>query len=111
MKFDIIKERYPDEFDIYLNRPHLYKPVDGESFEEVYRRVESVLNKILSTKTENVLLVTHGVIVKVLTSIIKGIPLKELYKIQVQVGTALNICEYDGDKLEFIAEEDTSHLF
>ena len=111
MKFDIIKERYPDEFDIYLNKPHLYKPVDGESFEEVYRRVESVLNKILSTKTENVLLVTHGVIVKVLTSIIKGIPLKELYKIQVQVGTALNICEYDGDKLEFIAEEDTSHLF
>ena len=55
-------------------------------------------------------MVSHGVTIKILTSIIKEIPLEELYQIPVQVGTALNICEYDGEKLRFIVEEDTSHI-
>ncbi len=110
MEFNKVKEEYFEEFDIYLNRPHLYKPVDGESFEELYIRVGRALDLILSNEAENILLVSHGVIIKVLTSLIKGIPIEELYKIQVQIGTALNICEYDGEKLQFIVEEDTSHL-
>lgn len=110
MEIKDIQELYGDEYDTYLNRPHLYEPVDGESILDVYNRVQDVLDKILSIKAENILVVSHGVIIKVLTSIIKEIPVEELYKIPVQVGTALNICEYDGDKLRFIVEEDTSHI-
>ncbi|MDR7871453.1 MAG: histidine phosphatase family protein [Tissierellaceae bacterium] len=110
MEIQTIRQKYSDEFDTYLNRPHLYKPIDGESFEEVYRRVENALDKILSMDAENILIVSHGVTIKVLTSIIKGIPMEELYKIPVQMGTALNICEYDGNKLRFLIEEDTSHI-
>ena len=110
MEIKDIQELYGDEYDTYLNRPHLYEPVDGESILDVYNRVQDVLDKILSIKAENILVVSHGVIIKILTSIIKGIPVEELYQVPVQVGTALNICEYDGDKLRFIVEEDTSHL-
>ena len=110
MEIKNIQEIYGDEYDTYLNRPHLYDPIDGESLLDVYKRVESALSEILSTKAENVLFVSHGVTIKVLTSIIKGIPLEELYQIPVQTGTALNICEYNGDKLRFIVEGDTSHI-
>lgn len=110
MEIKDIKETYADEFDTYLNRPHLYEPIDGESFLDVDKRVKNVLDEILSTKAENILIVSHGVTIKVLTSIIKGIPLEDLYQIPVQVGTALNICEYNGDKLRFIVEGDTSHI-
>lgn len=110
MEIKNIKEIYGDEYDTYLNRPHLYEPVDGESLLDVYERAENALNEILSRKAENVLFVSHGVTIKVLTAIIKGISLEELYQIPVQVGTALNICEYNGDKLDFIVEGDTSHI-
>lgn len=105
-----IQKIYADEYDTYLNRPHLYEPIDGEPLLDVYKRVKTAFDKILSTKAENILVVSHGVTIKILTSIIKGIPLEELYQIPVQVGTALNICEYDGEKLRFIVEEDTSHI-
>ncbi|NLY46652.1 MAG: histidine phosphatase family protein [Tissierella sp.] len=110
MEIKDIQELYTDEYDTYLNRPHLYEPLDGESLLDVYKRAENALNKILSTKAENILVVSHGVTIKILTSIIKGVPLEELYQIPVQVGTALNICEYGDDKLRFIVEEDTSHI-
>ena len=110
MKIDDIKDRYSTEYDTYLNKPHLYKPIEGETLEDIYNRVESALEEILSNDVENVLLVSHGVTLKVLTSIIKDIPIHELSKIPIQRGTALNILEYDGEKLRFLVEEDTSHI-
>ena len=110
MIFDKVREEYGHEYDTYLNRPHLYQPIDGESLLDVYKRVENALDEILSVEAENILIVSHGVTIKVLTSIIKGISIEELYKISVQVGTALNISEYDGNKLKFLVEEDKSHL-
>lgn len=110
MEIEKIQEKYGLEYDTYINRPHLYEPLDGESLSDVYRRVENALDKILSAKGDNVLIVSHGVTIKVLTAIIKGIPLEDLYKIPIQIGTALNMCQYDGETLEFIIEEDTSHL-
>lgn len=111
MKISKIEELYSLEYDTYINRPHLYEPLDGgESLLDVYKRVEKVLDKVLSTEADNILIVSHGVTLKVLTSIIKEIPLEDLYTIPVQEGTALNICEYDGNKLRFILEGDTGHI-
>jgi broad specificity phosphatase PhoE len=110
MELSKVQELYREEYDTYLNRPHQYEPLEGESFSEVYARVERALDKILSTEAENILIVSHGITLKVLTAIIKGIPLEELYKISVQPGTALNICQYDENGFRFIVEGDTSHL-
>lgn len=110
MEIGKIQEKYGTEYDTYLNRPHLYEPLDGESLLDVYKRVEKALDEILSTNAENVLVVSHGVTIKILISIIKGIPLEKLYTIPIQTGTALNICEYDGNRLKLIVEGDISHV-
>lgn len=110
MEIDEINSKYSREFDAYLNTPHLYRPIDGESFQELFSRVEDSLNRILSKKGENILIVCHGVTIKALFSIIKDIPLKELYKVPIYPGTALNICEVNKDEMHFIMEGDTSHM-
>lgn len=111
MEREELQRKYKKEFDVYLNTPHLYRPIKGaESYEDIYKRVEESLNEILKNKGENVLLVSHGVTIKILTSIIKEIPLEEIYNIPIHRGTALNICEIKNGKKEFIVEGDTSHI-
>lgn len=106
-----IQDKYKGEFDIYLNKPHLYKPtIHGESYEDIFKRVKKSLSDIIKSGGENILIVSHGVTIKVLTSIIKDIPLEELYKIGINKGTALNICQVKGEKIEFILEGDTTHI-
>lgn len=103
--------KYKDEFDIYLNKPHLYKPtLDGESYDDIFKRVRSSLEMILRSRGENILIVSHGVTIKILTALIKKIPLEELYTIDINRGTALNICEVKENKIEFIVEGDTRHI-
>lgn len=110
MKIEDINLKYSNEYNTYINKPHLYRPVDGESFQELFSRVKDSLERILSKKGENILIVCHGVTIKALFSIIKGIPLEEFYKIPIYLGTALNICEVNGDDIRFILEGDTSHI-
>jgi len=110
MKIDDINLKYNNEYDIYLNTPHLYEPINGESFKELFTRAENSLKYILSKKADNILIVSHGVTIKALIAIIKGIPLEELYKLPVHPGTALNICEVEGQDIRFILEGDTSHM-
>lgn len=106
-----IQESYKDEFDIYLNKPHLYKATqNGESYDDIFLRVRKALEKIIQNGGEDILIVSHGVTIKILTSIIKEIPLEELYTIDINKGTSLNICEINKGKIEFVLEGDTSHL-
>lgn len=110
MAINMINEKHGESFDTYLNRPHLYQPMDGESFQDIFKRAEKALKKIIKQGGENILIVSHGVTIKVLTAIIKGIPLEELYKLPVHLGTALNICQVNDSEMKFIVEGDTSHI-
>lgn len=111
MEMKELLDKYKDEFDIYLNKPHLYKPtLDGESYDDIFKRVRASLEEILKNGGENALIVSHGVTIKILTSIIKRVPLEKLYTIDINKGTALNICEVKEDKIEFIVEGDTRHM-
>lgn len=102
--------KYAKEFDIYLNKPHLYQPRDGESYQDVFERVERGLNQIMSNGGENLLLISHGVTIKVIMAIIKGIELKDLNTIPVFPSTSLSICRLEEGKLQVLLEGDDSHL-
>lgn len=111
MPINEIEREYKKEFDNYLYKPHLYTPtLNGESYEEIFKRVRASLKHIIKNGGEDVLIVSHGVTIKVLTSIIEDVPLERLNSIGINKGTALNICEVNGEKTEFILEGDTSHL-
>lgn len=109
-KEDLMR-RYKDEFDIFLNKPHLYKPtLGGESYQDIFKRVGSSLEEIIKTRGRDILIVSHGVTIKILTAVIKDISIEDIYTIGINKGTALNICQVKEDKIEFIVEGDISHM-
>lgn len=110
MQLDEIENIYPNEYNTYKNDPGEYVPIDGESFTELFGRVNGFLDEVKSSNAKNILIVTHGVTVKAILTIIKGITLNEFSSLPVFTGTALNICEVKGDKLEVILEGDISHI-
>lgn len=110
MRLDEIEMTYPKEYNTYKTNPGEYVPIDGESFTELFERVNGFLDEIRASNAENVLVVTHGVTVKAIIAIIKGLTLNEFSSLPVFTGTALNICEINGDKMEVILEGDISHI-
>lgn len=106
-----IQDNYKDEFDVYLKKPHLYKPIlNGESYDEIFDRVNRALKEIIKNGGDNILIVSHGVTIKILTAIVKDISREDLYEIGISKGTSLNICQVNEDGIEFILEGDTSHI-
>lgn len=110
MYIDDIKKKYKEEYMAYLNTPHLYRPLGGESFKDIFIRVEDSLRDIIDNGGKNILIVSHGITIRILTAIIKKIPLEELHKIPTYEGTALNICKVKENEIKFLLEGDTLHI-
>lgn len=111
MEHDTIKEMYPDEQYNFWNKPHLYRPIDGESYEEFFVRVKGALDNIINNVTgENILIVSHAVVIKAIYAIIKKLPLEELWNPPFIHGTSLTVVEVIDKKVNFILEANTSHL-
>lgn len=111
MKIEDIEVEYKDEYETYKSTPHLHETIEGsESFQDMFERVKKSLDVIIENGGEDVLIVCHGVTIRILIAIIKQIPLKDLHTIPIHVGTALNVCQVDEEKMKFIVEGDTSHM-
>lgn len=110
MKLKDVEKEYPQEHYLYFNEPDSYKSLGGENFDELFLRVKKALKEIMDTKDENILIVSHGVTIKAMIAILKGIDLDEFVSEKVYTGTSLTIFEIHGDKIECILEGDDSHL-
>lgn len=122
MTFNEIKEKYPQEFEAWVNNPLKFSPVQGESTIEVRDRVLTALNKILnnhsnivqssskpfkivqnsstlnsieqlSTILNNVVIVSHGGVNRIILCHLLGIPFENIFRIEQDYG-ALNIVEF-----------------
>jgi alpha-ribazole phosphatase/probable phosphoglycerate mutase len=119
MSFDEIKEKYPEEFDVWASNPLKFSPLQGESTIEVRDRVIDALNRILnevqdSSKSFNIAqnsstlnhveplnniellsigIVSHGGVNRIVLCHLLGIPLENIFRIEQDYG-ALNIIEF-----------------
>lgn len=111
MENEKVKELYRLQQYNFWNKPHLYETIEGEKFEELIQRVNQVLNHIINTTTgENVLVVTHTLVIKALYLIIKNRSLEDFWKPPFMYDTCLSVLEVQGTKIEIIIEADISHL-
>ncbi len=105
-----IEASYPIELDAFWNNPHLYKPVEGETFEEVKKRAMEVLERIQHDyKSGNILIVTHSVVIKCLYSIFKNTSIKNLWDPPFIHDTSLTVIEMRKNGFNIILEGDLSH--
>lgn len=111
MEHNKIKELHSEQYTNFWERPHLYKPQEnGESFEGLLVRVKKTWDEILKAGGNNILIVTHAVVLKTLYKILKNLELKDLWNPPFMKDTCLTIVEVIENKVKIILEADTSHL-
>ena len=105
-----VKEIYTDKHYNFWNKPQLYTPIDGESFEELIHRAQILLNDIINKNYENILIVSHAIMVKALYYVMKNYTIEEFWNPPFIEGTSLTIVEYKNGEYKFIKEASTEHL-
>ncbi len=94
MSFTEIKEKYPAEFEAWAGNPLKYSPIGGESTIEVNERVVRALEDIIGLHTgQNISIVAHGGVNRIILCHIMGIPLENIFRIEQDYG-AVNIIEF-----------------
>lgn len=109
---DELIKLYGDENYIFWNKPEEYSPNGGETFDELFQRLDNSLNYILNnSKVGNILVVSHGISIKALFAIIDKTELKYFWEDTYVDGTSLTILDIKDDKINFLLKGDTSHMY
>lgn len=94
MTFAEIRQQYPREFTAWAADPLTHSPVNGEPTRSVAERAIRVLHEIVSRHAEEqIAIVSHGGVIRVLLCHIMGIPLSNIFRIE-QDTAAVNIIEF-----------------
>ncbi len=89
-----INEQFPEVLKLWRTNPRDTKIPGGESLSEVADRCWAGLDKIIKQNpNQNVLLVAHGGIIRIIVAIILGMDLNDYWKIKQDNGS-LNIIEF-----------------
>ncbi|WP_071396448.1 histidine phosphatase family protein [Bacillus tuaregi] len=107
-----IKEQFPSQYKTYMNQPnHYQKSGDGESFIEMFERAQDFLNEIQNSEMSgNLLVITHGLFIKVLYLIFKAVDIKDFWTEETVEGTSLTIVKLENGRFELLVEGDMSHV-
>jgi alpha-ribazole phosphatase/probable phosphoglycerate mutase len=93
MTFDEIKDKWPDAFNAWAENPLKFSPMEGENTLEVKERaMKAFYNIINKHKDEEIAIVSHGGITRVVLCEMLGMPLENIFRIE-QDFAALNIIE------------------
>ncbi|SHH50023.1 histidine phosphatase family protein [Tepidibacter thalassicus] len=110
LTIDEIKNQYSDIYKIWRNEPHNALIPDAENLISLKERLLKCINSLNKKhRNSNILLVSHGMSIKVLLLSLLGSDLSNLYRIK-QDNTALNIVEFRDYGPVIIKINDTSHL-
>lgn len=104
-----IKVELPELYELYRYHPSQFQGT-GENFQDVKERLEAVLQDLERTyQSGNILVVTHGVVIKVLQMLCKNNPLDMLWEPPYIEGTSLTIVKIENGRRELLLEGDISH--
>lgn len=110
LKYSEIKEKHKEVFSIWHENPGIARIPGGETLMELKERVLTKLHQLLNENHgKNILIVSHGITIKVIIAALMGIDLGNIHKIR-QDNTGLNIFEYKEGKFTLHLLNDTCHL-
>ena len=107
-----IKKENPEQHYNYWYKPHLYTPCnEGESFEELQKRSIKIIEEIIEEdKYKNILIVSHGITLKVITTYFQNKPLEKLWDPPFMEGTSLSLIQIENNNITVPYYGDISHL-
>lgn len=102
-----LEQLYPEEYKIFWNEPQLFKPKEGEDFQQVQDRAVALIKKLIAENEKgNILIVTHSVVILTIVKYFLNYPLQRLWEPPYIHGTSLTlITAIDGEiRLESIGD-------
>lgn len=109
-KESVVAERYAPLYAKWKAAPYRVKFPGGESVKKAWKRVNSGLRELLFLHgTGSVVIVTHRIPLKFMTTYLLGRPLKEFDRV-VHDPCAISVFEIVGSKYRPVVLNDSSHL-
>ncbi|MBC2579807.1 alpha-ribazole phosphatase [Clostridium sp. DJ247] len=96
--YEQIKTLYPSQCKQWCDDWKKLSPPGGESYIQLYKRVKEFMNDILKLNQENVLIVTHGGVIRSIYCYILGDNLDFFWKFGSETGD-ITIIKYEYDNL------------
>ena len=88
-----VRRLFPKEYDRRGANLTGYRPAGGESFADLSARVLPVFDEVIQQSDENLLVVGHAGVNRVILCHLLGMPLANLFRLEQEYG-CLNILEY-----------------
>ncbi len=106
---DEVKKKYPQMYANWLNNPAQLVIPDGETLEQVTKRVQSGVKSILKEAQGDIVIVAHKVINKVVIGCLMGWDQDHFWKLEQELA-AINIIEVGGGSATVEMLNHTTHL-
>ncbi len=106
---DDLQLLFPNDFSQWLAAHQIPAPPNGESMDELMKRVERGLDQILAVKEGNVLVVGHSGSIKAAICIFFRLPLSSFVRMRID-NAGLTILEIEDGRIRLIQFNDTCHL-
>ncbi|WP_027626560.1 histidine phosphatase family protein [Clostridium lundense] len=106
-----IDSLYKEQLFNFWNAPHLYEPIQGESFIQVRERTSEFIEEMAKKHPgQNIFIVTHTIALKSIMSYIQDIPLEKFWGDPYIHPTSLTVVKIDGENREVLMHADASHI-
>lgn len=105
-------KKYPELYENWLNSPHKFAPVGGESYQDVYKRAWKVITRIAEeNKGKTIACATHGAVSKCIICKLVFDDITRLIDTPYSINTAVSLIEFDDNfDHRIVFYNDYSHL-
>lgn len=112
MTLPAIEATYPIQYDDYFHHAERFRSTEGEDFYDVLERAKKLIAKIESkyAPEDNVLIVTHSVVKKVLINYFLDQPMAQLWDSPEIEGTSLTVVKLEDGKAMIQMCGDIEHM-
>jgi len=106
-----IEQLYPNEYYNFWNAPSLYIRKNSETFIQVQERALKTINKIIDEKKSgNILIVTHGITLKMIMNYFEKQSLENLWETPYIQNTSVSLIQIRNREPNILLYSDTSHI-
>lgn len=108
---DVIKERYKEDYEGWINGKANAHPTGGESIEQIGERALKKITEIAKeSEGKTVLIATHGGVIKAMQRIWLKLPTEKLVEVPWVTNASLSIVNYENGEFTIVKMGEDSYL-
>lgn len=96
----------PDREDLIMQRPDLFSEGGIYPYRDALEDAIAFIFELIKTNYEKVLVVTHGSKLRVITTVLEGLDLKDTNKVELIKGLSLKIYDYNEGKFKLLHDDE-----